>query len=253
MFTDLLDGLGDLVFPNNCILCSRYVPDKSLPQLCSPCLSAIEFNRPPFCLCCSRHLEVFTIEGLCPTCLKYPIAFDTAWGAVVYNDHLQRLMHLFKYHQQTCVRKVFKHLILEFLKSYPLPLGTFDELMPVPLHPARQRERGFNQANMVADIISEHTGIPVGRGGLTRVRATESQSALGAKERWTNMEGAFRMKKNFNINSKKFLLIDDLLTTGATASYAARALKDAGASRVGLFVVALTPPSYSGARTADQL
>lgn len=253
MLKVLLDGLGDLVFPQNCILCSAYVADKSLPQLCSSCLSDIEFNAPPFCLRCSRHLLIYTPEGLCPTCLKYPIAFDAAWGAISYNPTVQRLMHSFKYYGQTSVRRVLGRLINEFLTRYPAPLDSFDIGVPMPLDPLRMRERGFNQSAFIAEIINELTGLPICGRGLKRIRHTHPQSSMRAKERWTNMEGAFRMEKNFNINNKSVLLIDDLLTTGATASHAARALKDAGAKRVALFVVALTPLSPYAGRMSDKI
>ncbi len=163
------------------------------------------------------------------------------------------MMHAFKYHGQTCVRKVLGRLIREFMTRYPAPLGSFDVGIPMPLYPVRLRERGFNQAAFIADILNEQTGLPICVRGLLRIRPTHPQSALRAKERWTNMEGAFRMEKNFNINNKSVLLIDDLLTTGATASHAAQALKDAGAKRVAVFVVALTPLSPSGVRMSDQI
>lgn len=236
---NLLEGLGDLLFPHNCILCSQYVPDKSRPQLCSHCLAAIEFNEPPFCLRCSRHLDVYTSDGLCATCLRYPIAFDLAWGTVSYNPPVQKLLHLFKYQQRTMVRKIFRHLVHEFYGRYHPPLTMFDYIMPVPLHPVRLRERGFNQAQLIAQILHEQCSIPILLNSLCRVKPTNPQSFLGQKERWTNLQGAFRMKNNFNINNSSILLIDDLLTTGATASAAAQTLKEAGAKRVGLFVIAL--------------
>ena len=239
MLNALLDGLGDLVFPHNCILCSQYVPDKSSPQLCSRCLAAIEFNEPPFCLRCSRHLKIYMPEGLCPACLKYPIQFDRAWGTVAYNPEIQRLLHLFKYHQRTSVRKIFRHFLTEFSLRYHIPLNAFDYIIPIPLHPVRMRERGFNQSELIAEIINKGHGIPILANTLSRIRPTDPQSFLGQKERWTNMKGAFRIKNNFSINNNSILLIDDLLTTGATASAAAQTLKEAGAKRVDLFVIAL--------------
>ena len=243
MLRTLLDGLGDLVFPYNCILCSRYVtdPDKSRPQLCPQCLAAIEFNGPPFCLRCSRRLEIYSPEGLCLTCLKYPAVFDSAWGAVVYTPPVQKLLHLFKYHQRTGVRKIFRHFLEEFFDRYPTSFNTFDYLMPMPLHPVRLRERGFNQAELLTRIVSEKFDIPILSNVLVRQRLTQPQSFLGQKERWTNLEGAFTIKRPFNINNYSILLVDDLLTTGATASAAAATLKEAGAKTVGLLVVALAP------------
>ena len=246
MIKALLDGLGDLIFPHNCILCSQYVPNRSNPQLCSSCLAAIEFNEPPFCLRCSRHLKIYTAEGLCPACIKYPIQFDHAWGAVTYSDDVQRLLHLFKYHQRTSVRKIFRHFMGEFSGRYRMPLDMFDYGLPIPLHPVRLRERGFNQSQLIAQILNEDHGLPIIENTLSRIRPTHPQSFLGQKERWTNMEGAFKIKNHFSVNNSSILLIDDLLTTGATASAAAQTLKEAGAKHVGLFVVALTPSPTGG-------
>lgn len=241
MLKNLLEGLGDLVFPYHCILCSRFIPDKSLPQLCSACFSAIEFNAPPFCLKCSRHMSFYTPQGLCATCRKYPIAFDEAWGMVSYNEEVQQLLHLFKYHQRTLVRTIFHRFIREFMDRYPLTLSSYDYLAPVPLHPVRERERGFNQSQLMAALLAQTLGTHGPTDILVRVKSTAPQSFLDQKERWTNMQGAFKMKTNFPVNDKSVLLVDDLLTTGATASAAAQTLKDAGAKRVGLFVIALAP------------
>ena len=239
MLKALLEGIGDLIFPYNCILCSQYVPDKTHPQICSSCLAAIEFNAPPFCLRCSRHLTVYSDQGLCPACTKFPIAFDQAWGTVKYTPVIQKLIHLFKYQQRTQVRHIFRYLFNEFHNRYPFALQSFDLLMPIPLHPVRFRERGFNQSEFIARFISQSHGIPVKTGELIRTRHTQPQSFLDQKERWTNMKGAFRIKTHSDINQKSILLIDDLLTTGATASAAAQILKNAGAKRVGLLVIAL--------------
>ncbi len=240
MFQPFVDGFRDILFPRNCILCRHYIVDQNLPHVCSRCYASIEFNRPPFCLRCSRHLDIFTTEGLCPTCLRYPIAFDSAWGAVIYTPPAQKLLHLFKYQQKTLVRTVFSQLMQKFLDDYRIPLQSYDYLVPVPLHSVRLRERGFNQARLLADYAHLTTGIPI-LDALQRVHPTKVQAFLGQKERWTNLQGAFTMSRSFNISNKSILLVDDLLTTGATASAASRTLKDAGASKVGLLVVALAP------------
>jgi competence protein ComFC len=240
MFRPLVHGLADIIFPRNCILCRQYIADQTSPQICARCYDRIKFNTPPFCLRCSRHLDIFTVEGVCATCLRYPIAFDSAWGAVNYNETAQKLLHLFKYHQKTAVRVIFARLMGEFLHSYQIPLGGFDYVTPIPLHPVRLRERGFNQSELLAQYVHTQTGIPV-LNPLIRSRPTNIQAFLGQKERWTNLQGAFTMSRSFNINNKSILLVDDLLTTGATASAAALALKDGGARNVGLLVVALAP------------
>jgi competence protein ComFC len=199
MFQPFVDGLRDILFPRNCILCRRYITQATSPHICSSCYASIEFNTPPFCLRCSRHLDFYTPQGLCVTCLKYPAAFDNAWGAINYNPTAQKLLHLFKYQQKTSVRHVFNGLIDTFLQTYGIPLSSFDFLMPVPLHPVRLRERGFNQAELLARLLHMRTGIPLVTKGLLRSRPTKIQAFLGQKERWTNLEGAFRMSRSFNV------------------------------------------------------
>jgi competence protein ComFC len=239
MFRPLLHGLADILFPRNCILCRTYTGQAS-PQLCTRCYASIEFNTPPFCLRCSRHLTVYTTEGLCTTCLRHPPGFDCAWGAVSYNPAIQALLHQFKYGQKTAVRRIFAGFLDAFLDSYRISLDSFDCVAPIPLHPVRYRERGFNQSQLLAQYVHAKTGLPVVE-ALIRSKPTKIQAFLGRKERWTNLEGAFRIKRSFNTNNKSILLVDDLLTTGATASAAAATLKEAGAKKVGLLVVALAP------------
>ncbi|MBL8012888.1 MAG: ComF family protein [Candidatus Omnitrophica bacterium] len=158
---------------------------------------------------------------------------------VSYSPEVQQLLHLFKFHQKTLVRHIFGYLVKEFLRQYPLPLSSYDCLMPIPLYPVRLRERGYNQSLMIAQIIQNFYSLNVLEKTLLRVKPTQPQSILGQKERWTNVIGAFKMSPNFSIKDKSVLLVDDLLTTGATASQAAQTLKEAGAKRVGLFVIAL--------------
>jgi ComF family protein len=107
----------------------------------------------------------------------------------------------------------------------------FDLLVPVPLHSARQRERGFNQAGLLAELLSAARGIPC-QSALERVRYTTTQTAFDRTERMENLHNAFRLRKKMNVRHLHVLLIDDVLTTGATLSECARVLKKAGASTV---------------------
>src|ERR1700757_2344362 len=104
-------------------------------------------------------------------------------------------------------------------------------LVPVPLHPARQRERGFNQASLLAELLSAQTSLPY-KSMLERIRYTTTQTALDRSERMENLHNAFRLRKNADVRSLRVLLIDDVLTTGSTLSECARGLKRAGALSV---------------------
>src|SRR5437868_13569432 len=98
MLQDVLQGIKELVFPDNCFLCRTYLQSCHQKQLCDTCLSGLSYNTPPFCLKCSRHLTVFNTQGLCLTCIKSNYSFDVAWSACLYEEPVPQLIHSFKYH-----------------------------------------------------------------------------------------------------------------------------------------------------------
>jgi ComF family protein len=131
--------------------------------------------------------------------------------------------------------------MIDFIAYHQFDIHQFDLLVPIPLHPARQRERGYNQAELLGRLLGFHYDIPVLPGVLKRSIPTSRQIELSSKERWTNLTGAFRINSQFSVNNRKILIIDDLITTGATASAAADALKNAGAITVSIFTLGTTP------------
>lgn len=197
-------------------------------------------NRPPFCVKCSRFLENPEAGNLCRACLRFKPAFDFAWAACLYEEPLKELIHRFKYGQKTGLRHLFVPLITGFIQRYHLDIAQFDCLMPVPLAGARLRERGYNQALLLAQGIGKRFSIPLETKQLIRVRHTRPQSLLEEKERWTNIRGAFRIKHLNAVKGRNILIIDDLLTTGATTSAAADVLKRAAAGTVGVLTLAIT-------------
>jgi len=121
-----------------------------------------------------------------------------------------------------------------------MDIEQFDFMVPIPLHPTRKRERGYNQSFLLASQLSRIFNINLNINLLIKIKNTKNQSLLSKKERWTNITGAFKIKNPNEVNNKSILLIDDLLTTGATSSEAAKALKSAGAKTVGVFTLAGT-------------
>ncbi len=241
VFKDLVQGLGHLVYPPHCLVCStHYTAHPSGPGVCPACRATIVFNRPPFCLKCSRHLGTRIARRYCRECLKTDPSFDFAWSACLYEEPLKELIHRFKYGQKTLLRRIFADLIIAFIKEYALDIGQFDAVVPVPLFPTRLRERGYNQAQLLAREVGQTFSIPLLEDHLRRVRHTRPQTFLDEKQRWTNIRGAFTIRKPNALKRKNILLIDDLLTTGATASEAARVLKDAGAGTVSVLTLAIT-------------
>ena len=144
---------------------------------------------------------------------------------------VREIIHEFKYARQMHLRYLIARWLRAALDDERLRDVSFDLIVPVPLHPARQRERGFNQATLLAESLSAETSLP-SRLVLDRIRYTTTQTALDRSERMENLHNAFRLRKNADVRGLRVLLIDDVLTTGSTLSECARVLKRAGAISV---------------------
>lgn len=240
MFQTIKQGLKDIFFPDNCCVCRQFINNRHQQQLCESCLSKIQLNTPPFCLRCSRHLDQFSPTGLCTSCSMENYCFDHAWSACLYDDPLSHLLHQFKYNGKTALRRTFFTLMTNYIDRFHLPLNQFDYVTPLSLHSSRLRERGYNQSALIAQDICNHYQLQLVNDIIIRVQPTLPQANLNQKQRWTNVQGAFKINPSTRIADKSVLIVDDLLTTGATASFAASALKEAGAAYVGVLTLAIT-------------
>src|SRR5438034_8601295 len=144
---------------------------------------------------------------------------------------VRQIIHEFKYGRQIHLRHLVARWLNCALDDERLRQSHFDVIVPVPLHPTRQRERGFNQAGLLAELLSAQTSIPC-KPLLERTRYTTTQTALDRSERMENLHNAFRLRKNANVRSLRVLLVDDVLTTGSTLNECARILKRGGAFSV---------------------
>jgi ComF family protein len=189
-----------------------------------------------FCISCrTPFLNSFPLdsEGRCGLCRSGLRAFDAAYSFGTYGGTLRELIHLLKYGK---VSPLCGELGEFLLRSLPRD-ERVDLLTPVPLHWRRRWDRGFNQSELLAHVVSRSTGIPV-RGVLRRERATAAQAGLSNTERRRNVAQAFRCHRPEEVRGKRIVLVDDVMTTGSTATACARALKAAGAARVVLLTVA---------------
>jgi ComF family protein len=150
---------------------------------------------------------------------------------------VREVIHQFKYVRQIHLRHLVARWLRAALDDERLRDCNFDLIVPVPLHPTRERERGFNQASLLSELLSAQTSICSQR-VLDRVRYTTTQTALDRSERMENLHNAFRLRKNADVRGLRVLLIDDVLTTGSTLSECARVLKRAGAISVHAAVAA---------------
>lgn len=195
--------------------------------------------QPPWCTCCGIPFQGFNPEPghLCSDCMSSLPPFSGARSFGYYEGELSRAVQEFKFHGRRNLSSLLGPLAARAV------LGTWsreeiDLICPIPLHPRRMRERGFNQSERIARSVSDLLGILSSPGALRRIRHTPPQVGLTDPERLRNVRGAFHAPHPGLVSGKRILLVDDVMTTGATLRSAARALLDAGAMRVCAVTVA---------------
>ena len=241
MLSGLITGLVDLLYPKTCEVCKRGLKSRAcVDQLvCLECWSKIRKNVPPFCHCCGRHLDKNNLtKHICPGCARTQLHFDRAFSPCLYDTTIKELIHSFKYKGKDYLGKVLSRLLTEFILEYDLPMEHIDIILPIPLHAARMREREFNQAFILGEALAKEFNKNISQTALCRNRNTLTQTELKPQERLSNVLGSFSVIDKKAVEDKNILLVDDVLTTGSTASEAARALKNSGANVV--FVLTLT-------------
>jgi ComF family protein len=207
--------------------------------LCASCWSGIDFIRPPFCDRLGIPLPFATGEvSLSAAAMADPPAYDQARAAAHYSGLMRRLIHALKFHDRDDLTRLLGGWLAESGKDI---LATADLVVPIPLSRSRLLRRRFNQAARLGGEVSRRTGVPSDPLSLVRVRSTASQVGLTRGEREENVRGAFAVREDRRgrIEGRKIILIDDVVTTGATVSAATRALRRAGAGHIAVLALAL--------------
>ena len=227
---DTLRAAASVLYPSACAVCNAAVDFDE--YLCASCEASAPRLTPPFCAKCSEAFggaisETFT----CANCAQRELHFECAVAAYRSRGVVRKVLHDFKYGRHRHLRHPLARWLCAALDDPRLTGRNFDVIIAVPLHPARQRERGFNQAALLAALLGRETGVRVDH-TLERIRYTTTQTAYDRRERMRNLEGAFRLRRGMAVQGLRVLLIDDVLTTGSTLSECARVLKMAGAVSV---------------------
>lgn len=217
--------LGDLL-PSSCLLCGQ----STASVLCPACADELPALSTPTCPQCA---DLTTHGERCGRCLTKPPHFDRTIALYNYAFPLDRLIHAYKYRNELALGQYFGQQLATRLQD-----SVFDRILPVPLHPQRLRQRGFNQALELARPLATHLNTPLDYRLLQRQRVTVPQAELHPRQRSANILGAFSVQGE--VDGQHLLLIDDVLTTGATLSECARILKLHGAASVTVAVVART-------------
>ena len=243
MIKATFDSLLSFFFPSQCKICHSPLRSYQEKYVCARCFSGIEIVS---CCCkkCGFPLSPSFAEvenPLCKDCQKKRRQFHLSRSATPFQGVILECIHLFKYNKKMGLAKPLGDLMLKALCSF-WPDLEIDLILPVPLHPDKEDNRGFNQAYLLARQISKGIKMPAVKGNLQRVVNTASQTSLSPKERLKNVKGAFKVKRPEALRGKKILLVDDVFTTGATIEECSRALKSAGVREVNVFTLARTVP-----------
>lgn len=213
--------------------------DARIPYFCEACWSDLSPIHGPLCPSCGRPFgspEALSAspEHACRSCRMEPPHFDQAIAAGTFEGQLREAIHLLKYRPARALGSP----LAKWMSDQVRLVHPLDVVMPVPLHPKRLRQRGFNQAVLLGQGVAERFGLLFSFDNLTRVRHTRPQVELTGRERTENVRNAFDIAQPARIEGKRVLLVDDVFTTGATLNECSRVLKQAGARSVTAFTLA---------------
>lgn len=223
-------GLGLVLLPARCLVCGERGADGQ--DLCRDCRDALPWNRSA---CARCALPLPHPAPLCGRCRRAPPPFDASHAALRYGFPLDRLLPRLKFHGDLAAGRLLAQLATEALAGAPRP----QLLLPVPLHPARLRQRGYDQALELARPLARALDLPLCADRLRRRRATAAQSELGARARRRNVRDAFALGPG--ALPDHIAVFDDVMTTGATLAECCRLLKSAGVARVDAWAIARAP------------
>ena len=246
-FRAALDAVVSVLLPAPCRICGATLTDANRIPICTSCFASIEPIVDPMCSCCGRPFElapeVEKAPELCRLCRANFYAFERARSFAYYNDALAGAIVLLKYEEVTRLGHWFAERLAEVIRKAGEEFQA-DAVVPVPLHPDRQRERGYNQAELIARPLARRLGLKLGSYLLMRTKPRPAQLVLSRSEHWKSVRGAYATRRGVRVDKLRILLVDDVLTTGATLDACSRVLKKAGAASVlGLTVARVVPGS----------
>ena len=227
-FLEIGSRIRQTLLAQDCLLCQAASGERMLCEAC-------ERELPATASACPRCALAGSSDAECGACIADPPHYDASCAAFIYAYPVDALIQALKYRGQLALAGWFAEKLRQRLGG----AAGADLIVPLPLHPARLAERGFNQAAEIAKTLSRLSGIAIDAKLARRVRDTTPQTALPWRERAANMRQAFRCERD--LAGLRVAVIDDVMTTGATLNEFARTLKESGAARVENWVVARTP------------
>ena len=234
----LADAGLNFFYPAICQICNEQRATQGEGYVCADCWTDVRFIKPPFCERCGLPYEgEITHVFECTNCREMELHFRSARSAVAARGLVLDVIHRYKYLRALWFEPFLADLLIREAKPI-LEKEKWDLIVPVPLHRLKKREREFNQAERLADQLARAINIPVNGNLLDRVEFTRTQTLLSRPQRMANVRSAFRMRHGEQLQGEKIVLLDDVLTTGATTSACAKALQKAGAGEICVWTVA---------------
>lgn len=222
-----INVLLNLIFPSRCLFCKELLAIDYEYYLCNNCAEILPFNNPPYCPICGRH---FPLEGKpCIECSGKKFYFDNNYAPLDYSGLSKKIIRDIKYRSK-------KHYIFSIFKFITIPEQVFKDvecIVAVPLHKSRLKQRGYNQALLIARELHNLSNIPLETNWIIRTKKTKTQYSLTGRARMHNMRGSFSLISAHKY--KSVLLVDDIYTTGSTINEVARILKESGVNKVTAF------------------
>lgn len=229
-----------IFFPHTCILCAEHA--NQARDICQACEQELPWSNHA-CSQCGITLPETAVNSLCGSCQQQPQAFNRTFALCNYAEPIDRIITAAKFNQQLIYTKLLGQLLAEQVRNHWYAQQTLPELIiPVPLHPQRLRERGYNQALEIAKTTSKLLSLPISTNNCIRSKPTLPQTSLHIHERADNMKHAFTLKKL--VSAKHIAIIDDVVTTGQTVSEISQLFRHAGVSQIDIWCCARTQPQY---------
>ncbi|MBU1862293.1 MAG: ComF family protein [Candidatus Omnitrophica bacterium] len=239
-FQNHIHTFVNLVYPARCIACGLLLVYNE-DHICNNCYNKIKLLHTPLCKKCSREIARFSTQNdICTPCKSTVFYFKRCFSVVQYDELTKAIFHEIKFKKRRSCITIFKNHILSKLNALDNALFTNTIVIPVPLDRRRQKERDFNQSEILAKYISSFFHLRHKTNMLKRIKQSIPQSILNKKMRLHNLEGAFCVRNKTEVNQKKVLVVDDIFTTGSTVNECAKVLKQAGATEIMVFTLART-------------
>jgi len=238
MLGSTLEALTDLIYPAHCLMCETHLPNRSTVHLCEICREEISTFDGNVCLKCGHPCGPHVpSEKRCPNCYNRRLHFARAVSVGRYSGTLKDLIWGLKFRRDPVYAVPLSRLMSDTVRRHGLERDA-DIVVPVPLHRKRRAERGFNQAEALAQELARELGLRLSLENLRRIRPTPSQTRFNRQQREQNVKGAFAAARPGEYAERRLILVDDIMTTGATTSECAKTLYAAGARSVAVVTAA---------------